>query len=106
MQICPKCRSIYRMPQAKCGIDGTRLVEQPNDPLIGTMVDRYEITARLGAGGMAAVYRARHKNLGTEHALKVLWGDFASNREIVERFSREARSVATMRHRNIIAVTD
>ena len=39
---------------------------------IGRVVDRYTVEARIGAGGMAHVFRVRHTTLGTVHALKVL----------------------------------
>ncbi|MBX2802519.1 MAG: serine/threonine protein kinase [Myxococcales bacterium] len=57
----------------------------------------------LGEGGIARVYRARHTALGSLHALKVLWVDRPSVRE---RAVREGRVQATIRHPNVVAVTD
>jgi serine/threonine protein kinase len=64
----------------------------------------YEILARLGAGGMGEVYRARDPRLGREVAIKVLPADVASNRERLERLEREARTVAGLNHPNIVVL--
>ncbi len=70
----------------------------------GTVIsDRYTIEGVLGEGGMAVVYRARHAQLGTLHALKVL--SFTS-RSVRERLLMEGRVQASLRHPNIVAVTD
>ena len=70
----------------------------------GTRVGRYEIVDRLGVGGMSEVYRARDLELGREVAVKALpeaWGD---DRERVERFEREAKLLAALRHPNIAVI--
>jgi len=69
----------------------------------GSVVDRYTVTGTLGEGGMAMVYRVRHNQLGTEHALKVLT---IASAQIAERLLQEGRVQATLRHPNIVAVTD
>jgi hypothetical protein len=69
----------------------------------GRVVDRYVVEAWIGEGGMAAVYRARHRELGTLHALKVLTNGGSDFRA---RFLREGRAQATLRHPNILPVTD
>ena len=69
----------------------------------GTVVDRYVVDALIGRGGMARVYRVRHLNLGSVHALKVVE---VPGEEVVERFAREARSQARLRHPNVVSVTD
>ena len=71
--------------------------------MIGTTLDRYYVEAELGAGGMATVYRVRHLALGSLHALKVLKVQSASIRQ---RLVQEGRVQATLRHPNIVAVTD
>ncbi|MBM4345485.1 MAG: DUF1566 domain-containing protein [Deltaproteobacteria bacterium] len=73
---------------------------------IGTRIGSYTITRELGSGGMAMVYAARHTGIGTEHALKVLLPNYASQPRTVERFRQEARAQFRMRHRNIVQVTD
>ena len=64
----------------------------------------YDVTALLGRGGVGVVYRARQRTLERDVALKMLLaGEFASPREL-ERFTREARAVASLSHRNIVQV--
>jgi len=70
---------------------------------VGTVVDRYTVEAQIGEGGMARVYRVRHNQLGTPHALKVL---LLPARALQERLHQEGRVQASLRHPNIVAVTD
>ena len=106
MRACPTCLSIYTGAVEFCGLDGTRLEETDVDPLIGVTVDRYRVERRLGQGGMACVYQAQHVELGSGVALKVLLGDVASDRQVAERFRREAQSIARIDHRNVVSVID
>jgi len=70
----------------------------------GTRLGNYEIIAPLGAGGMGEVYRARDTRLGREIALKVLPAEMSSNVELFARFEREARTVASLSHPNIVVL--
>jgi serine/threonine protein kinase len=70
---------------------------------IGETLDRYRIEALIGQGGMAAVYRARHLQLGSDHAIKVL---FVTAPQLRERMFREGQVQARLRHPNIVQVTD
>lgn len=74
--------------------------------LIGKTLGGYEIRGLLGTGGMGAVYVARQLSLDREVALKVLAPHLASNAAFVERFHREARSIAKLNHPNILQVYD
>lgn len=69
----------------------------------GTVIDRYTIENQIGQGGMAVVYRARHNQLGTVHAIKVL---MVPSQSIRNRLLTEGRVQATLRHANIVSVTD
>jgi tRNA A-37 threonylcarbamoyl transferase component Bud32 len=60
----------------------------------------------LGRGGMGVVYKARHKALDREVALKVLPERVAADRAFADRFQREARALAKLQHPNIVAVHD
>ena len=74
-------------------------------PLIaGTRVGHYEIVAPLGAGGMGEVYRARDTRLGRDVAIKVLPATVASSTERLARFEREAKTVASLNHPNIVVL--
>src|SRR6185436_4732231 len=69
----------------------------------GTRIDRYEVEGTLGSGGMAVVYAVKHVVLGTHHALKVLT---IQSQSLRERLLREGRLQGTLRHPNVVGVTD
>lgn len=71
-----------------------------------TRIGQYELRGVLGQGGMATVYRAYQPSLDREVAVKVIAKQFASDVDFRERFRREARAVARLRHPNILAVYD
>ncbi|MGW1235466.1 Stk1 family PASTA domain-containing Ser/Thr kinase [Streptomyces californicus] len=77
------------------------------DPLVGQLLDgRYRIEARIAVGGMATVYRAVDTRLDRVLALKVMHPALATDVSFVERFIREAKSVARLAHPNVVAVFD
>lgn len=77
------------------------------DPLIGREVKDYRFIDKLGGGAFGAVYRAEHVRLsGRSVAIKVLHPHIASDEGIVERFRREARSLAALNHPNIVQIID
>ncbi|GAC1400374.1 MAG: hypothetical protein NVSMB56_15450 [Pyrinomonadaceae bacterium] len=78
-----------------------------NDPLVNHTLDgKYELTGRLGEGGMGAVYRARRVHIGDEVAVKVLHPKFVDDESSMERFRREARAAAQLHHRNVVTIHD
>jgi serine/threonine protein kinase len=70
----------------------------------GTRLGVYEILARIGAGGMGEVYRARDTRLGRDVALKILPDSFAADPERIARMQREAHLLAVLNHPNIAAI--
>ncbi|MFB0619882.1 Stk1 family PASTA domain-containing Ser/Thr kinase [Streptomyces sp. AGS-58] len=77
------------------------------DPLVGQLLDgRYRVDARVAAGGMATVYRALDTRLDRVLALKVMHPALAVDGSFVERFIREAKSVARLDHPNVVQVFD
>ncbi len=68
--------------------------------------DRYEVVEVVGAGGMGEVYRARDRVLERDVAIKVLLPHLAQDADLLERFRREARVLARVRHPGIIGVYD
>ncbi|HET6284685.1 MAG TPA: serine/threonine-protein kinase [Polyangia bacterium] len=74
--------------------------------LIGKTLGRYHLTAELGRGGMATVYRASDPQLGREVAVKVMHGTFAGRGDIEKRFRREAQAVAAIKHDSILDIFD
>ena len=69
----------------------------------GTIVDRYCVGRELGKGGIAVVYMAKHAQLDSLHALKVV---SAPGRSVRERLLQEGKVQSTLRHPNLVSVTD
>ncbi|NUR66504.1 MAG: Stk1 family PASTA domain-containing Ser/Thr kinase [Streptomyces sp.] len=77
------------------------------DPLVGQVLDgRYRVEARIAVGGMATVYRALDTRLDRVLALKVMHPGLAADATFVDRFIREAKSVARLAHPNVVQVFD
>jgi tRNA A-37 threonylcarbamoyl transferase component Bud32 len=72
----------------------------------GLISDRYELEELVGSGGMSSVYKARDTLLERNVALKILHEHHLDDAEYVERFRREARTVAQLSHPNIVTVID
>jgi serine/threonine protein kinase len=76
-------------------------------PKIGDTIGQYRLMAQLGEGGMGTVYRVQHSVLGREYALKVLRQRVVESASTAaQRFVREARAAARVRHPNIVDVFD
>ena len=65
---------------------------------------KYEVIAHLASGGIGAVYKAVDVDLGREIALKILSPEMAGKPALIERFNREARHLAQLRHRHIVKI--
>lgn len=75
--------------------------------MVGQVLDgRYRVDARIAVGGMATVYRAVDTRLDRVLALKVMHPTLAADGSFVERFIREAKSVARLAHPNVVQVFD
>ncbi|MFN8418572.1 MAG: protein kinase [Anaerolineae bacterium] len=74
--------------------------------LIGRKIGQYTVTAILGTGGMASVYRARQESVSRDVAIKVMATNLAENPEFIKRFEREARTFAALDHPNIVKLFD
>jgi serine/threonine protein kinase len=73
---------------------------------VGQTVGNYNVTAKLGEGGMGVVFLAEHPVIGRKAALKVVHPRFGSNPEMVARFVTEAKLVNQIGHEHIVDVTD
>jgi serine/threonine-protein kinase len=76
----------------------------PLEDVQRTVGDRYEVLDLAGTGGMGAVYRARHRQLGHIVAVKVLPPEVAASRMRQERFHREASLAAQLQHPHLVPV--
>jgi len=74
--------------------------------MIGQRISHYQITAKLGQGGMGEVYRARDSRLDRDVAIKVLLEHRLESPEARARFQREAKAVAALSHPNILEIYD
>lgn len=121
---CPSCQKSVVAGASFCGACGLSLatpaVDTPTlvshspkngpqaaDPLVGQVLDsKYELLELLGQGGMGAVYRARRRHIGDEVAIKLLLQKYLAGEEATERFRREARAAAMLRHPNVVTIHD
>lgn len=110
MRECPRCERCYEDEVLVCPEEGANTkVTLPGGPL---MAGRYLLEKRLGRGAMGQVYLARDQNLVTRRvAVKTVRPDILSDEEMQEgeaiaRFEREARTAASIRHTNVVDVTD
>ena len=72
--------------------------------MIGSRLLHYEITDRLGEGGMGEVYRAQDTKLDRDVAIKMLPAEFVEDAERLARFEREAKVLASLNHPHIAAI--
>ena len=132
-QTCPSCSAPWDDDNARfcgtCGVDlrpdhstpamsrtdpGTAAVQTvmhestlDADPVIGRVIDgRYRVQARIGQGGMGAVYRVEHVAMGKLAAMKMLHPSLSQETEVVLRFRREAEAVSRLSHPNTVQVFD
>src|SRR5688572_5188094 len=81
-----------------------RIIEPSMQLSAGARLAHYEILSLLGRGGMGEVYRATDLKLGREVALKVLPPETSNERIWLDRFEREAKSLAALDHPGIVTV--
>jgi serine/threonine protein kinase/formylglycine-generating enzyme required for sulfatase activity len=108
MKQCPNCKRELKDDLIFCPFDGAALSDGTGqDVFIGLLLDdKYRLDEKVGEGGMGTVYRATHVQMENTVAVKILHPQLASDQYAVERFRREARSAAQIRHPNAVAVTD
>jgi len=104
LKSCPKCGERYGDDRQFCFVDGVTL-ESLKDARLGTAIaGRYVLEDIIGEGGMAMVYRARHKVVDQPFAIKVMNPLLARDPIVRERFRREAKSAKKIAHPNIIEI--
>ncbi len=77
------------------------------DPRVGLILDsKYKLLESLGQGGMGSIFRAQRLHIGDEVAVKLLHHDLVREQKALERFRREARAAAMIRHPNVVSIHD
>ncbi|HEX8353507.1 MAG TPA: bifunctional serine/threonine-protein kinase/formylglycine-generating enzyme family protein, partial [Pyrinomonadaceae bacterium] len=105
MKECPACHRCFADQLNHCPSDGDRLKFLIN--LDTTLDERYQLERKLGQGGMGLVFKAQHKFIKTQHAIKVILPDLVGNDpSLAARFRQEAMAAAAIRHPNTVSVTD
>jgi len=103
---CPQCGAWFRDATNQCPSDGAALEARP-DPLIGRVLGRrYRVLSEIGAGGMGAVFRARHVLVGRDVAVKLMTGGATRDAVWRERLLREAQTTNLLKHESIVDITD
>jgi len=106
VKYCPACSATY-LSMSRCPRDGTAVTAEGGDPLLGQVLGgRYRVLERMAAGGMGQVYRASHVRIASLCAVKVLYGDLATDGEMCKRFEREAEAASALQSRYITRVLD
>src|SRR6266404_784502 len=106
MKVCPTCKATYPQDYALCPRDGARL-EELGVWSEGTVVrGKYRILAKIGEGGMGAVYKALHLRFNELRALKVISPQLASDPNFISRFEKEAILTRRLQHPNAVRVDD
>src|SRR5947207_9527531 len=110
MRECPRCEVCYEDSVETCPQDEAATKTTLPGPCL--LASRYLLEKRLGRGAMGQVYLARDQNLITRRvAIKTVRPDILNDEDLQEgeaiaRFEREARAAASIRHPNVIDVTD
>ena len=101
--LCPRCLLDGANAPTDAGL-GTQAWKTPTLAEIASAFPGLEVLGHLGTGGMGCVYRVRERDSGRISALKVLPRELAADLAFVERFEREARTLARLRHPHIVGV--
>ncbi len=99
-------RSVVSAQEQASRHPGAGAWEPPTPEDLSVVLPGYEVHALIGRGGMGAVYRATHHELGRTVALKVLPAGGEGQEEMVERFRREAWTLGQFSHPNIVHIHD
>ena len=107
IRICAHCRSSYRDPALRaCPRDGHELTQWAEDPLLGQVLDRYQIVEPLGQGGMGSVYLAERLPDELEVAIKIVRPVHIGNPTVHERFLRETKHTSRITSPHVVRIFD
>ncbi len=119
MKVCPRCGGAYPVEEGFCPMDGTRLEtlhatdtsappgSAPHHEFLGRVLDRrYRLDEVIGEGAMGVVFRATHTLIGRRFAVKVLRREHLDVEQAASRFLLEARSASSVKHPNVVDISD
>ncbi|MBC7999363.1 MAG: protein kinase [Leptolyngbya sp.] len=107
VKTCTACGRKFQGDMTVCPDDNMPLMTVPNEDLVGTIIEnKYEVLEKIGAGGMGAVYRARHQLMHRQVAIKMVLAQLSANSMTLKRFTQEARATSQLNHPNILTVFD
>jgi serine/threonine-protein kinase len=106
MKNCPTCHANYPKDYTHCPRDLTALVEIGLWQEGSLVRGRYRILGRIGAGGMATVFKAEHVHFHELRALKAINPELAADIKFVQRFTQEAVLTRRLQHPNAVRVDD
>jgi serine/threonine protein kinase len=108
MITCAGCKHIYADSALFCPNCGTPKVrEQLTDALVGKVLgERFQVIDLIGQGGSGTIYRAEHVTLRRKVAIKVLHNELSRDDLAIERFRREATTVAEIDNEHIVEIHD
>jgi serine/threonine protein kinase/S1-C subfamily serine protease len=107
LRVCQTCGNQVESGDATCPRDGGPIVNQSNDPMIGSLLlDKYHITELLGRGGMSAVYKARHVLMDRWVAIKFLRSELVDDPNMLKRFQHESKAISMLKHPNVMTCHD
>lgn len=93
--------------QQETNPNAPRSTNDHRDPRVGLILDsKYKLIESLGEGGMGSVFRTERLHIGDEVAVKLLHHDLVREKQALERFRREARTAAMIRHPNVVSIHD
>jgi serine/threonine protein kinase len=96
----------YPTPHVAVRAPSTPLLRVFAEPQAGQRIGSYRLLAKIGQGGMGAVYKAIHTRLGKIVALKLLPMDLGQGMEAIARFEREMQAAGRVNHPNLVHATD
>ncbi len=116
---CEKCKILFEVKRSESFDQNLRQVDETersdnkqdikNETLIFSdipQIQGYEILGIIGKGGMGSVYKAKQLSLNRLVAIKVLKSEYASQKDFILRFNREAEVLAKLSHPNIVPIID
>lgn len=110
MKTCPQCSKTYGDHVQVCPEDQSALVQgrsQPTDPMVGRLLaGRYRLDKKIGEGGMGAIYKAVHTEMGRTCAIKLLTHLSPGNDDAVARFKREAKMASRIDSAHAVTIYD